>query len=198
MPLIKIKLFQDDTISSLKSNIAAYKAGLGSDLASSQRAMALDAFVEADGDKGLMLALAHGGLDVPASKIADLDHLVVRASGEVSAIQGAVDAALADVVHKTVADGNANTTPGSITSATMAFEAEDVGRGIVIDGQRRTITSFGSGTAVAYSGPAITGTGLTVSLLGAEVLQGLEMSARKGRAGGFHMTMALAVNGELA
>lgn len=196
MPLIKVKLLQDDTLATLATELAAYKAGDGADLLTSQRGSSMSAFREADGDASVMLALAHGGVITPVTKFGDLEHVVARKAGDLVACQAAVDAALAASVFKTVADGDADAVPGSITSASMAFEAEDVGRGIVIDGQARVITSFDSATVVAYSGAAITGTGLTVSLLGAEVLQDLELSASKGRAGDFKVTVMMALGGQ--
>jgi hypothetical protein len=197
MPLIKVKLFQDDTLSALATTLAAYKAGAGSELLTSQRGSSMSAFKEADGDAGVMLALAHGGQDIPVAKFGDLEHVVARDTGTLAEIQAAVDAALANSVFKTVTDGNANAVPGSITSATMAFEAEDVGRKITIGTSERTITAYTSATEVVYSGAAITGTGLTVKLHGAEVLQDLELVAGKGKTGGFEATVMMALGGQL-
>lgn len=197
MPLIKVKLLQDDTLATLATELATYKAGDGSGLLTSQRGSSMAAFKEADGDAGVMLALAHGGQLAPVSKFGDLEHVVARESGSLAECQAAVDAALAASVFKTVADGDADAVGGSITSASMAFEAEDVGRKITIDGQEREITTFTSATAVVYSGAAITGTGLTVKLHGAEVLQDLELSAGKGKSGGFEVTVMMALGGQL-
>lgn len=198
MPLIKIKLFQNDNLTNLAADIAAYKAGAGAELLTSQRGMDAAEFVEPDGDRGVLLALAHGGLAVPVSKIGNLAHDTLLAKGGLADVQAAVDAALAAVVHKTVTDGDANAVAGSLTSATMAFEAEDVGRKLVIGTETRTITAFTSATEVVYSGAAITGTGLTVKLLGAEVLQDLHISASKSRDGKFNVLVAMATGGQVA
>lgn len=198
MPLIQVKLFQNDTISDLDTAVAAYKAGAGSELLTSQRGAAMSAFREADGDEGVILALAHGGQDVPVSKHGDLEHVIVRETGTLAEIQTAVDAALAASDFKTVADGDADAVPGSLTSASMAFEVEDIGRAITIAGQLRTITARTSATVVVYSGAAITGTGLTVTMHGAEVLQSLEVQATKGKTGGISATLAMALGGQIA
>lgn len=198
MPLIRVKLLQDDTLSALATSLATYKAGAGSALLTDQRGSSMSAFKEADGDSGVMLALAHGGQDIPVSKIGDLQHVVVRESGTLAEIQAAVDAALAASAHQTVADGDADAVPGSITSATIGFAAEDVGRAILIGTQTRTITAYTSATEVVYSGAAITGTGLTVTLYGAEVLQDLELVATKGKSGGFEATLLMVLNGQIA
>ena len=200
MPLIKVKLFQDDTISALDSALAAYKAGDGSELLTSQRGSSMSAFKEADGDAGVMLALAHGGQDIPVSKFGDLSHVVAREIGSLSECQAAIDAALASSVFKTVADA-VTTAPGVLTSATMAFEAEDVGRKLRIGALEKVITVRNSATSVNYANAAgdfVSGTGQTVSMLGAEVLQDLGLSAIKGKAGEFEVTLLLALGGQIA
>jgi hypothetical protein len=172
MPLIKVKLFQDDTLSALAAALATYKAGDGSELLTSQRGSSMSAFQEADGDAGVMLALAHGGQDIPVSKFGDLEHVVAREIGSLSECQAAVDAALAASVFKTVADA-VTTAPGVLTSA----------------------------TSVNYdnaAGDFVSGTGQTVSMLGAEVLQDLEISSIKGKAGEFEVTVLLALGGQIA
>lgn len=204
MPLIKVKLFENDTVADLNTAVAAYKAGAGAELLTSQRGMASDLFYEPDGDKGMMLALAHGGQDVPVSKFGDLEHALVMGDGDLVAQQARVDAALAASVFKTVADG-VTTAAGIVTSATMTFEAEDVGRklriiesGVAVE---KTITVFNGATSVSYDNAAgnfVAGTGKTVSLLGAEVLQDMEIGTFKSRGGKMSMLLSLALGGQVA
>jgi hypothetical protein len=199
MPLIKVKLLQDASLATLATELAAYKAGAGAALLTSQRASAMSSFKEADSDPGVMLALAHGGQLAPVSKFGDLEHVVARESGSLAECQAAIDAALAASVFKTVADA-VTTAPGVLTSATMAFEAEDVGRKLRIGALEKTITVRNSATSVNYdnaAGDFVSGTGQTVSMLGAEVLQDLELSASKGKAGEFEVTVLMVLGGQL-
>lgn len=199
MPLIVAKLFSDDSVTDLNAAIDAYKAGAGAELLTSQRAMAADDFEEPDGDMRMAVLLCHGGQDVPASgaKIGDLQHVNVVKQGDLSELQAAIDEALSNVVHQTVADGDLNTTPNDIISATGPFAAEDVGRKVLINGEERTITAHTSANQVTYDGAALTGTGATVSLLGCEIVQDARLEMQK-RATDFRMHLLLACEGELA
>lgn len=196
MPLIIAKLFSDDSVTGLNTAIAAYKAGAGAELATSQRAAAAHDALEPDGDMRTTVLLCHGGLDIPASKTADLQHLNIVEEGTIAEFQAAIDAALADVVHATVTDGDLNTTPNDVISATGPFEAEDVGRKIVINGNERTITAYTSANQVTYSGTALTGTSATVKLLGAEVVQSAHIVVQK-RHARLRMHALLACEGQL-
>ena len=199
MPLIKIKLLESEKAPELQTKIDAYLTAQS--LTGGIRGLALDSRKAQDGDALFLAAIAHGGLDLPAtgSKIGNLQVVAVEGTGVVGA-QAAVDAALADAIHKTVTDGDADAVPGSLTSATMAFEVEDVGRKITIAGSERTITARTSATVVVYSGAVITGTGLTVSMHGAEIIQpdGVVLSSFKSGDGKSKVTAVLALGGDAA
>jgi len=173
--VLKIKLISDDKKADFDAAVAAYKAGAGAQLLTDQRGMAFDVFVDpSDKDSVFFAALAHEGDDVPAAKVADLQHVLV-VEDKLAAAQTALDAALADVVHHKRTDGDADSFAGDIVVGANMFQATDVGRKIKIGTNERTITAFVSATRATYSGAAITGTGLTVELKGAECLQALSM-----------------------
>ena len=143
MPLIIAKLLSEDSMSELNAAVATYKAGAGSELLDSQRAMASDVFIEADADRRRSMVLFHEGADVPANgaKTADLQHVMVDDKGTIDELQATIDAALAQVVHSSVADAD-TTVAGTVTTAiTTPFEAEDVGRIIEIAGVQN-VTSY--------------------------------------------------------
>lgn len=204
MPLVKVKLLSDKSLADLKEEIADYKAGDGSALDTAQRGMAL-AMAEAAGvGKQFYAALAHGGLDTPASgnKTADLQHVIVDVDGPLADLQEAIDDALSDVVHSSVNDAD-TTVAGTVTSVTAPFEAEDVGRKIRIGDEVRTITAFTDADEVDYDnsdaagGNFTSGTGLTLELLGAEVLQDLQLVAYKEADADQRIVALLACEGEL-
>lgn len=184
MPLSIVKILSDDSTTDLATRLATYKAGAGAELLDTQRAMAVGHFEEVDSDPRTILALAHGGLDIPGTgtKTADLQHVIVRTQGSESEMQADVDAALANVKHSEVTDG-VTTTPGTVTSVTAPFAAEDVGRKIRIGSEVRTITVFNAANSVDYDNSAAeggdfaSGTGLTVELLGCEVIQDIDVQA---------------------
>jgi hypothetical protein len=197
MPLIIAKLLSEDTDAELVTAIDDYKAGAGAELLDTQRGMASFDFVEPDGDLRTSVILAHGGLDIPASgaKTADLQHVSVTENGDLAECQAALDEALSNVVHIEVTDGDADAVANDIASASAPFEAEDVGRKVSIGGDVREITAYVAATSVTYDGDPITGTGLTVQLLGAEVLQDMHMNMQK-KNGKFRLHALLACEGE--
>lgn len=202
MPLIITKLLSGDSKTELDAAVAAYKAGAGAELLTSQRAMASHEFVEADGDFRTNLILFHGGLDIPASgnKTADLQHVVIREQGTLAELQTAITAALTQVEHARVTDAN-TTVSGHVTSATAGFATEDVGRVIEIAGVQRSITVRNSATDVSYNNAAgdfASGTGLTMKLLGAEVIQDAHMAMCKSRSGTHKLHVLMALEGELS
>ena len=199
MPLLTAKLLSADSLTELQAAVAAYKAGDGSELVDTQRAMAADMFVETDGDNRSALCLFHGGADIPASgaKTADLQHIVVSAKGTVAECQAAIDDALALVEQSSVSDGDLDNTPNDIETATGLFEAEDVGRKVDIGGEIREITAYTSANAVTYDGEALTGTSVDIKLLGAEVIQDAVMTMQKDKAAGGHrLQLIMACEGE--
>lgn len=201
MPLIIAKLLSEDTLAELNAAIDTYKAGAGAELLDTQRAMASDVFIEADADRRRSVVLFHAGADVPASgaKTADLQHIVVDEKGTIVELQAAIDAALEQVEQSSVGDA-VTTTPAHVTSATGLFEAEDVGRIIEIAGVQKVISAYTSANDVTYDntdGDFASGTGLTVALLGAEVVQAAHMTMKKdARAGGHRLNMLVACEGE--
>lgn len=201
MPLIIAKLLSDDKVADLNTAIAAYKAGAGAELLNTQRAMASDEFKESDADLRRAIVLFHGGADIPASggKTADLQHVVVSEEGTLDECQAAIDAALAQVVNSSVSDAD-TTTPGTVTSATGPFEAEDVGRLIDIGGVQKKITAYNSANSVDYDntdGDFASGSGLDMNLLGAEVIQDAHMTMERARSGSGHrLHLVMACEGE--
>lgn len=197
--VLKIKLLSEDKKADIEAAIAAYKAGAGAALLTDQRGMAFDAYVDpGDKDTVFSVALAHAGDDVPAAKVADLQHILV-VEDKLADAQTALDAALAAVVHHKRTDGDADTNAGDITVGGAMFQATDVGtRKVKIGGSLRDITAFVSGTRVTYSGAAITGTGLTVELLGAECLQDLQMKVLREADGDPKFHILAACEGQLA
>jgi len=203
MPLLAVKLMTDDSPTDLEAAIAAYQAGAGSALLTYQRGVAMDSFFDPQRDKSVFfVALAHGGLDVPVTKTADLSFLVLQ-DDSLADLQTSLNAALALVKQAQVADGN-TTVAGTVTTTTPLFEAEDVGRKIRIGSAVRTITAYTSATEVDYDnsvaegGDFSSGTGLTVELLGAEVLQSVEVSAFRERDGDPRFVLMLALGGQVA
>jgi hypothetical protein len=199
MPLIIAKLLSADSKADLDTKIAAYKAGAGAELLTSQRAMASHEFIEADGEFRTNAILFHGGADVPALKTADLQHVIVRTKGKIDELQVAITAALAQVENLRVTDAN-TTVAGHVTSATAPFAAEDVGRLIEIAGVQKTITVFNAANDVSYNNTAgnfASGSGLTMKLLGAEVIQDAHMTMCKSRSGTHQLHLLMACEGQL-
>lgn len=198
MPLLRVRLFDVEDAPKLNTAVAAFLTAQS--IVAGIRGQAMCAIPAGDNDVQVALAIAHGGLARPGlgSRIGNVSVVSVSASGLVAA-QAAVDLALSDAVHQTITNGTADAFPGDISSATSLFEAEDVGRKIIIAGQTRTVTAFVSATRVTYSGAAISGTGLTVSLLGAEVIQpdGLQIAVyKKGSGDRPRFTVTMALGGE--
>jgi len=163
-------LFSATKVATLDAAVAAYKLGAGVDLVTDQRAMATDLIKDAAGNMRMYLALAHGGLDVPGSKTADLNHVTVQADGNLTALQAAVDDHLAHVEHARRTDGN-TTVAGKVTvTSTTFFAAEDVGRLMTVDGVEKLITAIGDNavaaagslTAVAKAAPLADGDNFTL------------------------------------
>jgi len=201
MPLIIGKLLSGDSKSELDTKIATYKAGAGAALLTAQRAMASHEFIEADGEFRINVLLFHGGLAIPAAgnKTADLQHVVVRDQGTLDHLQTAITAALAQVEHARVTDA-VTTVAGHVTSATAGFATEDVGRIIEIGGVQKVITVRNSATDVSYDNAAgnfISGTGKTMKMLGAEVIQGAHLAMCKSRSGTHRMHLLMGCEGEL-
>jgi len=202
MPLIIAKLLSAETKDALDAAIAAYKAGAGAALATAQRGMAASLFMEGDGDYRHNVCLFHGGLAIPSTgnKTAALQHVNVVHQGTIAHLQAAIDAALAQVEHARVTDA-VTTVAGHVTSATAAFATEDVGRIIEIAGVQKLITVRNSATDVSYDNAAgnfASGTGLTMKMLGAEVLQDAHLAMMKSRSATHLMYLVMACEGEAA
>lgn len=197
VPLV-VKLFSAKSTALLQDAIDAYVAGDGSQLATDIRGMDMSGFFDPQSDKNIVFAaVAFKGDDLAVSKVADLHIQSIEASSLADA-QTALNAALANVIHHTRADGDADNVAGKITVGGAMFQATDVGRKIIIDGSERTITAYTSATVVTYSGAAITGTSLDVSLCGAECLQDLEVEAFRERDGDHHFVVMFAAEGQAA
>jgi hypothetical protein len=169
MPLLVVKLFENDSPADLKTDAEAY---LVAESADGVRGMDGDQFLDHDGDTHAVLAVAHNGIDTPVA-LTGAAQLIAVDSDQLAKAQAAVEAALADVVHSTVTDG-VTTTPGKVTSVSNPFSAEDVGRKVRIAGVEKTITVHNTDGDVDYDnadGDFASGTGLTVDLLGAESMQ---------------------------
>jgi hypothetical protein len=200
MPLIIAKLLSADTKEALDTAIAAYKTGAGAALLTAQRGMAASLFMEGDGDYRHSVCLFHGGVDVPVTKTADLQHVNVAHQGTVAHLQTAIDTALAQVEHLRVTDA-VTTGAGHVTSTTAPFAADVAGRIIEIGGVQKVITVRNSATDVSYNNTAgnfVSGTGKTMKLLGAEVLQDAHMTLMKSRSATHQMYMVMACEGEVA
>lgn len=199
MPLIVAKLFSAKDKSALDTDIAAYKAGAGSDLLDNQRGSDMHALFDPNSnDSHISAILAWGGLDVPAVKTADLQHGYIE-EDKIADAQTAIDAALAQVVHATVADAD-TTGAGVVTSVTAPFEAEDVGRLIEIAGVQKTITVHNAANSVDYDnagGDFAPGAALTMDLLGAEVLQAVHLNVYKEPDGDYRFLIMAVCEGEL-
>jgi hypothetical protein len=197
MPILKMKLLEADSAPELQTKINALVAA--DSIVNGLRGMALSAYRAADLDTQMVACLAYAGTDLPAGAGKTSNVKVLSVEGNTLAkAQAALDLALSEVLQATNATGNANTNPGDINVTGNMFLAGDVGRKIRIGGALRTITAFTSTTRVTYSGAAIAGTGLTVELLGAEVLQpdGICVSAFKDQNGGSRIALLVAVSGE--
>ena len=161
MGIAIVKLFSATKAASLDTALAAYKAGVGVELLTSQRGMAADMIRDAGGNTRAFLALAHGGVDVPVSKTADLQHVTVQVDGPLSALQAAVDSDLAHVVHAQDTSGDTTVAGQVEVGDPIFFEAGDVGRIMVVEGVEKLITAItddavaaaGSLTAVAKAAP---------------------------------------------
>lgn len=176
MPLLVIKLMENDNPADLKAAAETYMAGVPTDAV---RDMDADQFLANDQDTNGVLAMAHGGIDTPANGAGTAAaQLLAVDSDKLAGAQAAVDAALADVVHETVGDGD-TTVAGTITTTTPLFTtgapSEDIGRKVRIGSEERTITAVASTTSASYDdaaeGAFTSGSGLTTSLLGAESIQ---------------------------
>jgi hypothetical protein len=211
MPFPTVKVLLAEKKSGLDAAMAAYLAAGGAPALDALRAIEMEADQNpADQDSIWAVLLAHGGSDVPASgaKTADLQYQTVEIDVEVgdtddvAAMDAAVQAALDDAVHElaVVTDG-ITTTPGTVTSAGgTPFAAEDVGRKIQIGSEIRTISGFTSTSNVQYDdvaeGAFTSGTGLTIDMLGAEVLQFARISAHLTPQNKTRLHLMLAVEGE--
>jgi len=170
MSLTKVKLFSATKAATLDSALAAYKAGVGAELLINQRAMTADMIKDAGGNTRAFLVLAHGGLDVPASKTADLQHVTVQMDAPVSALQAAIDADLARVIHATDTSGDTTVASQVEVGDPVFFEAGDVGRLMVVEGVEKLITAItddaiaaaGSLLAVAKAAPLADGDNFTL------------------------------------
>lgn len=203
MPLLTVKLLSEDSPADLEAAIAAYQAGAGAALLTDQRGVAMDSFFDPQRDRGIFfVALAHGGLDVPVTKTSDVVYLALQ-DDSLSDLQTSLNTALSTVKHAQIATGD-TTVAATVTVGSSFFEAEDVGRKIRIGSAVRTITGFTSATVVTYDNSAgaggnfASGTGLTVELLGAEVLQTMQASVYRERDGDTRFVLLLALNGQIA
>ncbi len=200
MPIAKVKLFSDDAASDLAAAIAAFQAGAGTPAISDQRGSAMAAYNDqTNGKTRVVAAVAYAGLDMPVSKTADQQFLCVE-DDDLAQVQTKLDAALANALHKTVADGD-TTVAGTLTSASMAFVAGDVGRLLQIGTAKKAILTYVSATEVTYDnagGNFTSGTGQTVKLLGAESVQSVAISAFAAADGDTHFVAMLAVEGQIA
>ena len=201
MPLIAIKLFEAKDKATLDADVATYKGAAGAELLDSQRGSDMHALFDGNSnDSHIALALAHGGIDIPAAaaKTADLQHVYVE-DDKLADAQTALDDALALVVHETVTDANLNLVANEISSASAPFTvAEDVGRKVTIAGETRTLTAVASTTVATYDGVALTGTGQTVEILGAEVLQAVHLNVFKESDSDYRFCVMAACEGELS
>lgn len=203
MPIAKVKLFSAASAAALKTAVDAYAAGAGSQILTDQRAMAMASFFDTQKNQYTkFFAIAHDGTDIPASKTANQQFIALEADS-VTALQTALDAALANIVHLTASDGN-TTVANTLTSAGAAFAAGDVGRKIRINesgvDQDRVITVRNSATSVTYAGTAfVSGTGKTYSLLGAETIpvQGVAVAVHRERDGDPHYSVFVACEGQI-
>lgn len=200
MPIARIKLFSEDATDELTEAIAAFQAGAGTPAISDQRGMDMAAYYDRSNDKTrVVAAVAYAGTDMPVTKTADQQFLCVEDDSLVG-VQARLDAALALAVNRTVADG-VTTAPGVLTSATLNFAVDDVGRQLQIGDVRRTITVRNSATSVNYDnaqGNFASGTGQTVSLLGAESVQKVSIDAFAEPDGDVRIVVMAAVEGQIA
>lgn len=194
---VLVKLISANSKAAFDTALAAYIAGAGSGLATDNRAMAMATMFNPETDAHqIFAAFAHGGDDTPASKVADQQFIMLE-DDDLAALQTALDTAIADAAHHVNATGNADTNAGDINVTGNMFQATDVGRKITIAGNVRTITAFVSATRVTYSGAAITGTSLSVTLHGAETVQDINVSVHRDRDGDIRYAVLLAVEGQL-
>ncbi len=202
MPLIKIKLFESDKLSTLATAIAAY---LTANAATKDaiRGQSASSFLANDGDTVVVKAMAWAGQLLPVTKTADVQHVTISTE-KLADAQAALDAALASVVHETHTDGD-TTTPGTLTSAGSTFAAEDVGRKIRITEsgvvKEKAILTRVSDTEITYDntgGNFVSGTGVTFSMLGAESIQegSLSVDAYRANDGDTCITVDVACEGQ--
>ena len=206
MSLIIGKLFSEETKAAIDTAIATYKAGIGSELASAQRAMVTSDFIEAPdasrtfrGQWRTSMCLFHAGESVPTEKTADLQHITVTEQGTIAEIQATIDEALADVEHSSASDID-TTVAGTITTSSSLFESEDVGRKFKIGTVTKIITAYSDANNVDYDdaveGAFASAIGQTGYLLGAEVIQDARMAMTKVRGSEHRMVMVMACEGE--
>lgn len=204
MPIAKVKLFTENSAAKVQADIAAFQAGVGNPALSDQRGSAMHAYYERINDKSrVFAAVAYAGSDVPVTKTADQQFICIE-DDHLDQCQAALDAALAEAVHSTVADG-VTTTPAHLVSATIGFVSTDVGRklriiesGVAVE---KTITVYNSATDVTYDaalGSFVSGTGKTVALLGAEVVQNIDVAAYQDPDGDIQHIVMVAVEGQIA
>lgn len=159
MPILTVKCLAANSASALNAAIAEYVEGDGDELATSHRGMDVASFLDKQSDKNRHFAvLAHGGVDVPAVKTADLKLITLEASS-LADMQDRVDAALADVPHKSDATGDTSVANRVMVDTAAFFAETDVGRKISVDGVERVISAVlgyaATGTITAIAGAAI-------------------------------------------
>ena len=194
------KLFSSDSKENMDALIAAYKAGTGAELLDHQREMASHEHLSADGYYRTNIVLFHAGLAIPAhaAKTAVLQHILVHEQGTVAQLQTYVDAALANALHKTVADGDTRVANKLTCASSHPFVTTDVGRKVQIGSVVRTIATYIDADNVTYTGDTfVSGTGKTVLILGAESIQKAHLSMLKSRSGTHRMHLLMALEGEL-
>ncbi len=160
MPLLKVKVISD-TQDAIQALVNAYVAGAGAgaeDAILGQSASAFPAAKSGSGKTVIAKAIAHGGMLLPVTKTADVQHVTVT-SDKVDDVQDALDAALAAVEHARDTDGDTTTAGRVLVGTANFFASEDVGRKINVTGtgldQTRVISAVvgyaasGSITAVA-------------------------------------------------
>lgn len=198
MALLAVRLFSEDSVADLQTALVALQAEVGDPASVDQRGQRMAAYFDKNSGKTrIVAALAYAGTDMPATATADQQFIVLE-DDSLTGLQTALNAALAAAAHHVRADADANANAGDITVGAAMFAVGDVGRQITIDGNVRTITAYTSATRITYSGAAITGTGLDVTLHGAESLQAIDIDAYKHDDGDTHIVLMLALEGQVA